>query len=161
MTAQPPPAAARSAVPGVPADPGEQAYLVLRAVFIVAPVAFGLDKFTGLLADWPTYLAPWIDGLVPGTAQQAMYAVGAVEIIAGIVVAVAPRFGGPLVAAWLAGIILNLLTLGDFYDVALRDVGLLAGAVALTRLAARSPHRPARPTRAHGEDGERRVDERH
>ncbi|KAB2350320.1 DoxX family membrane protein [Actinomadura rudentiformis] len=118
-------------------DPGYQAYLVLRVVFSVAPVVFGLDKFTGLLADWPSYLAPWINDLVPGTAQQAMYAVGVVEIVAGIVVAVAPRFGGLLVAAWLAGIIVNLLTIPDFYDVALRDAGLLAGAVALSRLAVR------------------------
>jgi hypothetical protein len=103
----------------------------------VAPVLFGLDKFANLLTDWPAYLAPWIDGIVPGSAQQAMYAVGVVEIVAGLVVAVAPRFGGPLVAAWLAGIIVNLLTVPGFYDVALRDFGLLVAAVALTRLAAR------------------------
>ncbi|MFG2005174.1 hypothetical protein ACGFNU_39120 [Spirillospora sp. NPDC048911] len=125
------------------ADPGYQAYLVLRVVFSVAPVLFGLDKFTGWLVDWPVYLAPWINDLVPGTGQQAMYAVGVVEIVAGLVVAVAPRFGGLLVAAWLAGIILNLLTIPDFYDVALRDAGLLAGAVALSRLAFR--YRTVRP----------------
>lgn len=119
------------------ADPGYQAFLALRSVFTVAPIVFGLDKFTNLLADWPVYLAPWIDGLVPGSAQQAMYAVGVVEIVAGIVVAVAPRFGGWLVAAWLGGIIVSLLTLPGFYDVALRDLGLLVGAVALARLAAR------------------------
>lgn len=119
------------------ADPGYQAFVVLRSVFTVAPIVFGLDKFTNLLADWPVYLAPWIDGLVPGSAQQAMYAVGVVEIVAGIVVAVAPRFGGWLVAAWLGGIIVSLLTIPGFYDVALRDLGLLVGAVALARLAAR------------------------
>lgn len=119
------------------ADPGYQAFVVLRSVFTVAPIVFGLDKFTNLLADWPVYLAPWIDGLVPGSAQQAMYAVGVVEIVAGIVVAVAPRFGGWLVAAWLGGIIASLLTIPGFYDVALRDLGLLVGAVALARLAAR------------------------
>src|ERR687893_1004153 len=121
------------------ADPSRQAFLLLRTAFTVAPIAFGLDKFTNLLADWPVYLAPWIDRIVPGTAQQAMYAVGVVEVLAGVVVAVAPRIGGWLVAAWLAGIIGNLLTLPGFYDVALRDVGLLAGAVALARLAVSRP----------------------
>jgi hypothetical protein len=116
-------------------DPGYQAFLALRTVFTVAPILFGLDKLTNLLVDWTSYLAPWVDGLAPGTAQQAMYAVGVVEIVAGIVVAVAPRFGGWLVAAWLLGIIVNLLTLPGFYDVALRDFGLLVGAVALARLA--------------------------
>src|ERR687894_2584581 len=119
------------------ADPAHQAFLLLRTVFTVAPIAFGLDKFANLLTDWPGYLAPWIDDLVPGTAQQAMYAVGIVEIVAGVVVAVAPRFGGWLVAAWLGGIIVNLLTIPGFYDVALRDFGLLVAAVALARLAAR------------------------
>jgi hypothetical protein len=112
-------------------------------VFSVAPVLFGLDKFTNLLVDWPGYLAPWIDGLLPGTAQQAMYAVGVIEVVAGIVVAVAPRFGAWLVAAWLAGIIINLVTFPGFFDIALRDFGLFVAAVALARLAARyasGPH---------------------
>jgi hypothetical protein len=120
-----------------PADPARQAFLLLRTVFTVAPVLFGLDKFTNLLADWPAYLAPWIDDLVPGTAQQAMYAVGVVEVVAGVAVAVVPRFGGWLVAAWLGGIIVNLLTIPGFYDVALRDFGLLVGAVALALLSTR------------------------
>src|SRR5919107_2938518 len=119
------------------ADPAHQAFLLLRTVFTIAPIAFGLDKFTNLLTDWPRYLAPWIDALVPGTAQQATYAVGVVEVLAGVVVAVAPRFGGWLVAAWLGGIILNLLTIPGFYDIALRDFGLLVAAVALARLAVR------------------------
>jgi hypothetical protein len=128
-------------------DPAHQAFLLLRTVFTVAPIAFGLDKFANLLTDWPGYLAPWIDDLVPGTAQQAMYAVGVVEIVAGVVVAVAPRIGGWLVAAWLAGIIVNLLTVPGFYDVALRDFGLLVAAVALARLAARyAPARTRRPS---------------
>jgi hypothetical protein len=118
-------------------DPARQAFVLLRTVFTVAPIAFGLDKFANLLTDWPAYLAPWIDDLVPGTAQQAMYAVGVVEVLAGVVVAVAPRYGGWLVAAWLGGIILNLLTIPGFYDVALRDFGLLVGAVALARLSLR------------------------
>lgn len=116
-------------------DPRYQAFLALRTVFTVAPIAFGLDKFGNLLTDWTVYLAPWINDLVPGSAQQAMYAVGVVEIVAGLVVALAPRFGGLLVAAWLAGIIGNLLTIPGFYDVALRDFGLLVAAVALARLA--------------------------
>ncbi|MEV6107031.1 DoxX family membrane protein [Streptomyces sp. NPDC051940] len=117
------------------ADPGYQAFLILRIGFTVAPILFGLDKFTNLLVDWPTYLAPWINDIVPGSAQAAMYAVGVIEIVAGLVVAVAPRFGGWLVAGWLAGIIVNLLTIPDYYDIALRDFGLLLGAVALARLA--------------------------
>jgi hypothetical protein len=120
-------------------DPAYQAYLLLRTVFTVAPILFGLDKFTNWLVDWPIYLAPWINDIVPGSAQDAMYAVGVVEIVAGLVVAVAPRFGGLLVAAWLAGIIVNLLSIPDFYDIALRDFGLLVGALALSRLAARYP----------------------
>ncbi|MFJ4776521.1 hypothetical protein [Streptomyces sp. NPDC088762] len=119
------------------ADPGYQAFVILRTGFTVAPILFGLDKFANLLVDWPTYLAPWIDDLVPGSAQAAMYAVGVVEIVAGIAVALAPRFGGWLVAGWLAGIIVNLLTIPGYYDIALRDFGLLLGAVALARLARR------------------------
>ncbi|KOV72517.1 membrane protein [Streptomyces sp. NRRL WC-3618] len=118
-------------------DPGYQAFVILRIGFTVAPILFGLDKFTNLLVDWPSYLAPWIDDIVPGSAQAAMYAVGAIEIVAGIAVALAPRFGGWLVAGWLAGIIVNLLTIPGYYDVALRDFGLLLGAVALARLAQR------------------------
>ena len=117
-------------------DPVFQAFWILRAGFTVAPILFGLDKFVEVLTEWEGYLAPSIDRLVPGTAQQAMYAVGVVEIVAGIVVAVAPRFGGLLVAAWLGGIIVDLLLLGDAYDIALRDFGLLLGALALARLAA-------------------------
>ena len=134
-----------STTSGVAVDPAHQAFLLLRTAFTVAPIVFGLDKFANLLTDWPQYLAPWIDDIVPGTAQQAMYAVGVVEIVAGVVVAVVPRFGGWLVAAWLFGIIVNLLTIPDFYDVALRDVGLLAGAVALARLAV--VYAPGRTTR--------------
>jgi hypothetical protein len=128
------------------ADPAQQAFLLLRTLFTVAPIAFGLDKFANLLTDWPGYLAPWIDDLVPGTAQQAMYAVGVVEVLAGVLVAVMPRIGAWVVAAWLAGIIVNLLTIPGFYDIALRDFGLLVGAVALARLAVR--YAPARRTGA-------------
>src|SRR5947208_10109192 len=82
-------------------DPADQAFLLLRTVFTVAPVVFGLDKFANVLTDWPQYLAPWIDRIVPGTAQQAMYLVGVVEVLAGVLVAVAPRIGAWVVAAWL------------------------------------------------------------
>jgi hypothetical protein len=116
------------------AEPGYQAYLLLRVVFTVAPILFGLDKFAGVLVDWDGYLAPWINDIVPGSAADAMYAVGAVEIVAGLIVATAPRFGAPLVAAWLGGIIVNLLTYSGYYDIALRDFGLLVGALALWRL---------------------------
>jgi hypothetical protein len=113
----------------------DRAFQLLRVVFTVAPIAFGVDKFTNLLADWPAYLAPVFADLLPGTAQELMYVVGVVEIVAGMVVGLRPRFGGLLVAAWLGGIIVNLLLLGDYYDVALRDVGLLVGALALWQLA--------------------------
>ena len=131
-------------VPAPPADtssqPGaHQAFLLLRTVFTVAPVLFGLDKFVGLLTNWEQYLAPQLDALIPGTAQQAMLAVGVVEILAGLLVAAWPRVGGYVVAAWLAGIILNLLLIGGFYDIALRDFGLLVGALALARLATAFP----------------------
>jgi hypothetical protein len=124
-------------------DPAYQAFFLLRTVFTVAPIVFGLDKFANLLTDWPAYLAPWIDDLVPGTAQQAMYAVGVVEVLAGVAVAVAPRFGAWLVAAWLTGIIVNLLTIPGYYDIALRDFGLLVAVVALARLAAGYAHATA------------------
>jgi len=116
-------------------DAGYQAFLLLRVAFTVAPVAFGLDKFFNVLVDWPQYLAPWIDGIVPGSAQQAMYAVGAIEIVAGLLVALKPRYGAPLVAAWLGSIIVNLLTYSGYYDIALRDFGLMLAALTLTRLA--------------------------
>ena len=119
----------------VPRTADQQAFLLLRTVFTIAPIAFGLDKFFNLLTNWEAYLAPWINDLVPGTAHTAMLMVGVVEIVAGIVVAVRPQFGGYLVAAWLGGIIVNLLTLGDYYDVALRDFGLRVAALALARLA--------------------------
>jgi hypothetical protein len=114
----------------------DEAFLLLRTVFTVAPIVFGLDKFVQLLSDWDFYLAPWINDLVPGSAHDAMLVVGVIEVIAGVLVAVRPRWGGYVVALWLAGIIVDLVTLGDYYDVALRDVGLLVGALALARLAA-------------------------
>jgi uncharacterized membrane protein YphA (DoxX/SURF4 family) len=125
----------RRPAPGPPSD-ARQAFLLLRTVFTIAPIAFGLDKFFDLLTDWEQYLAPWVNDLVPGSAHQAMLAVGVVEILAGVLVVVRPAIGAYVVAAWLLGIIVNLLSLGDYYDIALRDFGLLVGALALARLAA-------------------------
>jgi len=116
-------------------DPAYLAFALLRTAFSVAPIVFGLDKFFNLLTDWQGYLAPLVDRLVPGTAHQVMLVVGVVEIVAGVLVAVRPQLGGYVVAAWLAGIIMNLLLIPGFYDVALRDFGLLLAALALARLA--------------------------
>ena len=118
-------------------DPAAQAFMLLRIAFTVAPILFGLDKFAEVLTnDWTRYLAPEFNDLIPGSAQDAMYLVGGIEIVAGLVVLVAPRFGGLLVAAWLGGIIVSLLLVGGYGDIALRDFGLLVGALALARLAA-------------------------
>jgi hypothetical protein len=130
-----PPGADAAPVPATRDDAGYQAFMLLRVAFTVAPIAFGLDKFFNVMTDWPQYLAPWVDDLLPGSGQDLMYLVGGVEILAGVLVAVRPRLGAPLVAAWLAGIIIDLLTLPGFYDIALRDFGLLLGALTLTRLA--------------------------
>jgi hypothetical protein len=118
-------------------EPAYQAYLLLRVGFTVAPILFGLDKFFNWTVHWPDYLAPWVDDIVPGSAQDFMYFVGVVEIAAGILVALAPRIGAYVVAAWLAGIVVNLLTADPptYYDIALRDFGLLLGALTLGRLA--------------------------
>jgi hypothetical protein len=115
---------------------------MLWATFVVAPILFGIDKFAGVLTDdWTGYLAGWVNDLVPGTAEQAMYAVGVIEIAAGVLVAIAPRIGGYVVALWLAGIIVNLVSTGEYYDIALRDFGLLVAALALARLAATFHHK--------------------
>jgi hypothetical protein len=117
-------------------DPVAQAFLVMRIAFTVAPILFGIDKFANVLTDdWTRYLATQFNDIIPGNAGDAMHIVGVVEIVAGLVVAVVPRFGGLLVAAWLAGIILNLLLVGGYGDIALRDFGLLLAALSLSRLA--------------------------
>ena len=128
---------APAGAPAAPAagDGARQAFVLLRTVFTVAPIVFGLDKFFGLLTDWEQYLAPWVNDLTPGTAHQAMLMVGVIEIVAGVLVAVRPQIGGYVVALWLVGIIVNLVSMGEFYDIALRDFGLLVAAVALARLA--------------------------
>jgi hypothetical protein len=127
------------------ADPRHQAYMLMRLAFVVAPIAFGLDKFFNVMVDWPIYLASWVNDIAPGSAQDFMYVVGAVEIVAGLVVLIRPRLGAYVVAAWLGGIILNLLTGPGYYDIALRDFGLLLGALSLARLAAvyDAPGQPA------------------
>ncbi|WP_349902198.1 DoxX family membrane protein [Parafrigoribacterium humi] len=116
------------------AAPARQAMILLRTVFTIAPIAFGLDKFFNLLTDWPHYLAPVVTDILPLTGQQFMYIVGVVEIIAGLLVLWKPRWGALVVAIWLAGIIIDLLVLGSFFDVALRDFGLFVAALALFRL---------------------------
>ena len=127
-------------------DPAAQAFMLLRVAFTVAPILFGLDKFANVLTDdWTRYLASDFNALLPGDAVTGMYIVGAVEIAAGLVVAVAPRFGGLLVAGWLGGIIVNLLIVGGYGDIALRDFGLLLGALTLARLATAYERRTADP----------------
>ena len=117
-------------------DPVAQAFLLLRIGFTVAPILFGIDKFANVLTDdWTRYLATQFNDIIPGNAGDAMHIVGVVEVVAGLVVAITPRFGGLLVAAWLGGIILNLLLVGGYGDIALRDFGLLLGALTLSRLA--------------------------
>ena len=118
------------------ADPAYQAFTLLRIGFTVAPILFGLDKFANVMVNWSVYLAPWINDIIPGSADDFMYVVGVIEIVAGIVVALRPRYGAYLVAAWLGGIIFNLLTYSGYYDIALRDFGLMLGALTLARLSA-------------------------
>ena len=116
-------------------EAGYQAFALLRIAFTVAPIAFGLDKFFNVMVDWPIYLAPWINDIAPGSGQDFMYVVGAIEIVAGVLVALKPRYGAYVVAGWLGGIVINLLTHSGYYDIALRDFGLLLGALTLARLA--------------------------
>ena len=116
-------------------NPSYQAYQTLHLCFTVAPILAGIDKFFHLLCNWDQYLAPWISKLSPIGGHQLMLAAGVVEVFAGILVALKPRLGAPIVGAWLCLIILNLLTMGTYLDVALRDLGLALGAFALWRLA--------------------------
>jgi hypothetical protein len=120
----------------VRSDPAVQAFLLLRNAFTVAPILFGLDKFANVLTDdWTRYLSSEFNSLIPGSAADAMHLVGVVEIAAGLLVAFSPRIGSLVVAAWLAGIIVNLLLVGGYGDIALRDFGLMLGALTLSRLA--------------------------
>src|SRR5262245_12830997 len=111
--------------------PGYQAFQILRFAFTVAPIIAGLDKFFAWFVNWHQYLAPVVTRVVPVAPHAFMMGVGVIEIVAGLVVALRPRFGGYLVAVWLAGIIVNLLLIPGYFDIALRDLGLLLAAVAL------------------------------
>ena len=113
-------------------NPAYQAFQILHIGFTVAPILFGLDKFLHLMVDWSQYLAPFVDNIIPSTIFMPI--AGVVEIIAGVLVFLKPRIGAYVVAAWLLGIIINLLLIPGFFDVALRDFGLLLGALALARL---------------------------
>ncbi len=124
-------------------NPTVQAFWLLRLGFTAAPILFGLDKFAHVLVNWDRYLAPEFADVLPWTTHQLMYAVGVIELVAGLVVALRPRFGGYLVAAWLGGIIVNLLMQADYYDIAVRDFGLLLGALTLARLATAFAPAPA------------------
>ena len=121
-------------------EPAYGAFLVLWIGFIALPLLMGLDKYFNLMTDWEGYLAPWIVNLLPFSAHTAMVVVGTIEVVAAILVFLRPRYASYVVALWLAGIIVNLLTYSGYYDVALRDFGLLVAAVALTRLASVYDH---------------------
>ncbi len=129
-------------------EPAYHAYLLLRLGFVVLPILFGIDKYTNALVHWDKYLAPWIDRIMPGTAHESMFFVGAVEIVAGVAVALKPRYGAYLVSAWLAGIVINLFTYSGYYDIAMRDFGLMLAALTLARLA--SVYDPSWPLRRTG-----------
>jgi uncharacterized membrane protein YphA (DoxX/SURF4 family) len=142
VTFRAPPNAGATAGPGgirdqIKSDPGYQAFLLLRIGFSVAPILFGIDKFANVLVHWEKYLAPWIRDLSPLSATHTMYVVGVIEIVAGLAVAIKPRYAAYIVAAWLAGIIIDLLTYSGYYDIALRDFGLMLGALTLARLASK------------------------
>ena len=135
-------------------DPAAQAFMLLRIAFTAAPILFGIDKFANVLTnDWTRYLATEFNDVIPGTAADAMYIVGVVEIVAGLAVLVSPRFGGYLVAAWLGGIIVSLLLVGGYGDIALRDFGLLLAALTLARLATAFPGRDASGRTSAGRQG--------
>jgi uncharacterized membrane protein YphA (DoxX/SURF4 family) len=118
-----------------PRDPAHQAFIIMRLGFTVLPIVMGIDKFSNTLTNWEHYLAPWVHGLSPLSAVNTMHVVGVIEVAAGIAVAIKPRYGAYIVAAWLAGIIVNLLSYSGYYDVALRDFGLMLAALTLARLA--------------------------
>ncbi len=118
----------------ITASAAYQAYEILHVAFTAAPIVAGLDKFFHILVDWDKYLAPAIAKLSPVGGHGFMLAVGVVEIIAGVLTALRPKIGGYVVALWLLGIIINLLLIPNYFDLALRDFGLLLGALALARL---------------------------
>ena len=113
---------------------GYQSFWLLRIGFFAAPLLAGIDKFWDFMVPWQQYLAGWVNDIIPGNAVDAMHMVGVVEILAAFIVLIKPRIGAYVVAAWLAGIIINLVSLGNYWDVALRDLGLMLGALTLARL---------------------------
>jgi hypothetical protein len=115
--------------------PARQAYEILHWGFVAVPAITGIDKFLHILTDWDHYLAPQLARLSPLGVHQTMMVVGVIEMVAGLIVALRPRVGAWIVALWLAGIIFDLALLGNAWDVALRDLGLLASAIAFARLA--------------------------
>jgi hypothetical protein len=118
-----------------PHDAAYQSYQILHWGFVALPTIAGIDKFFHLLTNWDQYFAPALEKILPFGAHTFMMIVGVIELIAALIVAVKPRIGAYVVAAWLAGIIVNLLILPGYFDVALRDFGLFLAALALGRLA--------------------------
>ena len=129
-------------------EPARQAYHILHWGFVAAPTIAGLDKFAHILTNWDQYLAQPIQRLLPISGHAFMMLVGVVEILAGLLVAIKPKIGAYVVAAWLLGIIVNLLLVSGFYDIALRDFGLFLAAIALGRLSAVYDRGPFGTTRA-------------
>jgi len=123
------------AIPAESTRPAYQAYQILHLGFTAAPILAGLDKFFDFMVNWSQYVAPWAAALAPGGAHGLMLIAGVVEIAAGVLVAFKPKLAAPVVAVWLVLIIINLVSMGAYLDVALRDLGLALGAVALWRLA--------------------------
>jgi hypothetical protein len=126
-------------------SPTFQAYQILHWGFVVAPILAGFDKFFNKMVDWSAYLWEPLGRMVGG-ADTCMRMIGAVEIVAGLLVAFKPKIGAPIVAAWLFGIIVNLLLVGRYFDIALRDLGLCLGALALSRLAMQFDHKHTETT---------------
>jgi hypothetical protein len=120
----------------IAASRSREAYLILYAAFTLLPILAGLDKFFHVLVNWDMYLAPLATKFLPVSAHTFMLIVGVIEIVAGVVVFFRPQIGAYVVALWLWGIIVNLLLIPGFYDIAVRDFGLSLGALALARLSA-------------------------
>jgi uncharacterized membrane protein YphA (DoxX/SURF4 family) len=118
-------------------DPAYQAFIALRAGFALLPIVMGIDKFFNNFVNWEHYLAHWIWNISPWSAVHTMHVVGIIEIAAGVLVALKPRYFAYLVAAWLGGIVVDLLTYSGYYDIALRDGALMLAAITLGRLASK------------------------
>jgi uncharacterized membrane protein YphA (DoxX/SURF4 family) len=118
-------------------DPAYGAFVTLRVGFAVVPIVMGIDKFFNNLVDWERYLAHWIENISPLSAVHTMHVVGFIEIVAGVLVALKPRYFAYLVAAWLGGIVIDLLSYPGYYDIAIRDAALMVAALTLGRLASK------------------------